>query len=275
MVVSAPRKAAAWIYLSDDQNYNTIPQKWQVIDFKLVDTLFIGPLGVQPDGTFGVFNSAATGPLAHRLEWVIKTARHQNHHIKIIVSQWYGSSSIWGDDLTVLKDTQAIQKYADSVPKFLKAWLPIAGGIDGFDIDYETPNVSDKCPQILAAVRSGLDALSKEHDGRPFYVTVSPDTLDFLKESVPSINFVNMQLYGYGYDMTPEEFINIGFKADQLLYGICAEAGQNTHTVQDAERAVEKYQLGGAFVWRLNSDPQHHELETQKKIHNFLHSDSK
>jgi hypothetical protein len=214
------------VYLSDDQDYKTIPQKWQIIDFKVVDVLFIGPLGIQADGTFGLYTSASTGSLAHRLEWVITRARHQNQHIKIIVSQWYGSApKVWGNDLTVLKDTQAIQKSADSVPTFLKAWLTVAGGIDGFDIDYEEPNVSGKCPEILAAVRTRLDALSKDHSGRPFYLTVSADELTYLDESAPSIHYVNMQLYGRGYGRvtnpprTPQNFIDAGFKAGQLLYG--------------------------------------------------------
>jgi len=46
--------------------------------------LNIGPAGVQADGTFGLYNSLATGDLANRFKWVIATARSQNpnapHH---------------------------------------------------------------------------------------------------------------------------------------------------------------------------------------------------
>jgi len=50
--------STAWMYLSDDQKYNTIPPEWSDINFKDVDVLNIGPAGVQADGTFGLYNSS-------------------------------------------------------------------------------------------------------------------------------------------------------------------------------------------------------------------------
>jgi len=85
------------MYLSDNQQYDTIPPEWSDINFKDVDVLNIGPAGVQSDGTFGLYNSPQTGDLANRFKWVMQTARSQNPNIKIIVSQWWGNGDgIWG-----------------------------------------------------------------------------------------------------------------------------------------------------------------------------------
>src|SRR5262245_22557554 len=95
--------STAWMYMSDDQNYDTIPPEWSDINFKDGDVLNLGPAGVQSDGTFGLYNSPQTGNLASRFNWIIETARGQNPNIKIIVSQWWGNGdNIWGSALDAL-----------------------------------------------------------------------------------------------------------------------------------------------------------------------------
>ena len=112
--------STAWMYMADDQAYNQIPSYWSQIDFSDVDVLNVGPAGVQADGTFGLYNSAQTGDLAHRFKWIIQTARKQNPKIKIIVSQWWGDGTgKWGSALAGVQGDAAIQKYARSVGSFL------------------------------------------------------------------------------------------------------------------------------------------------------------
>ena len=273
----SPPISAAWLYMSDDQDYNSIPQQWLEIDFRLVDVLFVGPLGLQADGTFGLYDSDKTGPLASRLRWVLQTARSpsQNPGIKIIVSQWWGSApTIWGSDLSNVQSSQAAEQYADSVQVFLRTWLSVFGGIDGFDIDYEAGNVVENAPVILARVRSKLDGLSKAADGRPFFVTVSPSEVDHLQKAVPFLSYVNMQTYAGGYDLTPEIFLDMKLKSKQLLYGICPETGGRTRSVKEVEDEYTNNNLAGIHLWRLNSDNYKDELKVQKDIFAFLHPSS-
>ena len=134
--------STAWMYMSDDQFYKTIPPLWSNINFKQVDVLNVGPGGIQPDGTFGLYNTALTGDLANRFKWIINTARSQNPNIKIIISQWWGSGLyIWGRALDSLQSDAAVSKYTDSVAAFLGGYLNFSGGVDGYDIDYESNNV--------------------------------------------------------------------------------------------------------------------------------------
>ncbi|MCJ1397610.1 hypothetical protein MMC11_000805 [Xylographa trunciseda] len=267
--------AAAWLYMSDNQDYNTIPSEWSAINFKIVDLLFVAPAGLQSDGTFGLYQSAKTGPLADRFKWVVQTARSQNPSIKIIVSQWWGSAAtIWGYDLSTLQDSQAIEKYTDSVQAFVKTWLSVSGGIDGYDIDYEDGNVVANAPKILAQVRSKLDALSKDLEGRPFYVTVSPAQVAYLHQAVPSLNYVNMQTYAGGYNLTPQRFLHMGLRPQQLLYGICPETDCMTRSVAQVEQEYESNRLAGIHLYRLNSGNYMQELQVQKEIYTFLHPGS-
>lgn len=269
--------AAAWCYMSDDQKYNKIPSEWSSINFSVVDVLYVGPAGVQAGGDFGLFNSNTTGPLANRFEWVIKRARSQNPNIKIIVSQWWGiGSGNWGSALSSLNDSAAISRYTSSVASFIKDWSSISGGVDGYDIDYESNNVLESTPTILAQVRSKLDTLSEDLDGRHFYITVSPSETEYLDKAVPSISYVNIQTYQGGTGLSPDDFLNIGLNSKQILYGYCPESGCGPPSLDQVEDAYKKYKqagktLAGIHLYRLNSDNYEYENQQQEKIYALLH----
>ncbi|KAK3376040.1 glycoside hydrolase superfamily [Lasiosphaeria ovina] len=264
--------AAAWVYLSDDQNYTEIPSQWLQINFTVADVLLVGPVGLQEDGTFGLYSSQQTGPLANRFNWVIQQARSMNPDIKIIASQWWGSSpNIWGYDISALQNETAIQKYAASVATFLQTWSSVSGGIDGYDIDYECYNVQDYAPALLTLVRQSLDALGKAEGGRKFYLTVSPASSSYLDETTQVVDFVNMQTYAGGSGITPQTLVSLGFKSDQLLYGICPETNCGGQTIDQVEQQYTANNMAGIHVWRLNSDNLVDEGKTAAQVYEFLH----
>jgi hypothetical protein len=267
--------SAAWMYMADDQAYNQIPTNWSNIDFSDVDVLNVGPAGVQADGTFGLYSSAQTGDLANRFKWIIQKARAQNPNIKIIVSQWWGNGAgIWGSALSALKSGADIQKYTSSVYDFLAAYLNTAGGVDGYDIDYESNNVTSNTAAITQQIRAQLSLLSKANGGRPFYLTVSPASTAHLKGAVGSLDFVNMQTYAGGSGLTPQAFLILGLKSTQLLYGICPETNCGTPSLTQVEQAYTANKLAGIHLWRLNSDNYQYEGQVQRQVYNFLHGTS-
>lgn len=259
--------AASWMYLSDDQKYDTIPSAWNSINFKVVDYLYVGPLGVQEDGTFGLYNSSATGPLAHRLKWTIKTAREQNPDIKIIVSQWWGSGAhSWGEALSALKNDENVDKYTTSVKTFMQHWKDV----NGYDIDYESNNVVDRVPMVLSQIRNKLQSI----EGRKFVVSVSPSVTTNLDKAKASLDYVNLQTYAGGISLTPQQFVDLGFKAEQLLYGICAESGCQSPSLVEVKKAYTKGHLAGIHMYRLNSGNYEEEGQVQEKVYRFLHGGS-
>jgi len=261
--------SASWMYMSDDHEYNTIPPFWSNINLKDVDVLNIGPAGIQSDGTFGLYNSGTTGDLANRFKWIIQRARSENSNIKIIVSQWWGDGhGVWGSALDLLTNEVAVARYADSVAAFLQSYLSVSGGVDGYDIDYESNNVVSNISQITSLIRNNLDALSQANGGRPFYLTVSPADTSYLKTAVSSLSFVNMQNYA---DLAPQDFTQLGLKPEQLLYGICPETGCGGPTVEQAESEYTENNLAGIHVWRLNSGNYVEEDQVQARVYSFLH----
>jgi hypothetical protein len=264
--------SAAWMYMSDDQQYNTIPQTWSSINFEKVDVLYVGPAGVQSDGTFGLYNSPETGDLANRFKWIIQTARSQNPNIRIIVSQWWGDGDgKWGSTLDPLNTDAAISKYTDSAAAFLQSYLSVSGGVDGYDIDYEFNNVVSSISAITSQIRTKMDALSQANGGRPFYLTVSPAETTYLNTAVASLNFVNMQTYAGGIGLTPQSFTELGLQPQQLLYGICPETNCQTPSVSEVESQYTDNKLAGIHLWRLNSDNYIEEDQVQAQIYSFLH----
>jgi Glycosyl hydrolases family 18 len=273
--------STAWFYMSDDRQYNEIPAYWSEVDFTHVDVLTVGPAGVQADGTFGLYNSAATGDLANRFKWVIQTARAHNPKIKIIVSQWWGDGSgrkggPWGNALSALADDASVQKYTASVYDFFNAYLRTAGGVDGYDIDYESNNVDEHTEAITRQIRAQLSRLSQATGGRPFYLTVSPaDTRGLDKTVAGYLDFVNLQTYAGGRgSIDPDKFTALGLKSTQLLYGICPETGCDSPSLADVEKAYTDYKLGGIHLWRLNSGNYQHEGVVQRQVYDFLHPPS-
>ena len=264
--------ATAWMYLADDQDYEEIPESWSSIDFRTADVLNVGPAGVQQDGTFGFYQSRKTGDLAKRFKWVLRNARAQNPDIKIIVSQWWGyGDDIWGQPLSVLRSGKDVKKYTTSVGDFLAEYLDESGGVDGFDIDYEDNNISARTEDITGQIRAELDQLSRAHQDRPFYQTVSPSTTGYLGDAVEYLDYVNMQTYDGGIDLIPEFFLSLGFTSNQLLFGVCPETDCPSPSLQEAEDAYNENDLAGIHVYRLNSGNQQEEGEVQQQVYQFLH----
>ncbi|KAL8829943.1 MAG: hypothetical protein Q9191_001715 [Dirinaria sp. TL-2023a] len=257
--------AATWMYLSDDSNYTSIPPKWQHISFTDVDLLLIGPVGIQDDGTFGLYSSSKTGSLAHRFQWTIQRARAHNPNIKIFGSQFWGSNPhTWGSDLSALHNASAIEKYATSVKTFMENWKQV----EGYDVDYESTNVRASIGDILKQVRTKLDEIN---DGREFSISVSPASTTYLKAAVPALSFVNMQTYSGGISLTTKDFLDLGLKPQQLLYGYNAEIPQQSHSIPETEKAYEDGHLAGIHVWRLDSSDSKAEGDRFRQIAAFLH----
>lgn len=267
--------AAAWFYLSDTHDYQTIPAEWQQIAFNNVNVLYVGPAGVQANGAFGLFDSAETGPLRHRFEWLAHRARQQNPDIKIVISQWWGNGEqVWGRSLSSLQGDAAVTAYAQSVADFLAYYQTYAGGryaLDGFDIDYEDNNVTEDLPLLADRLRHALQTLSAKHD-KPFRLTLSPADGDYLDAaSLAPFDYINMQSYAGGMGLPPEAFLQLGVPAKRILFGICPETSCNTFSLEEVLTKYHLYGLGGVHLWRLNSDNYREEGLVQQQVYSALH----
>ena len=103
---------------------------------------------------------------------------------------------------------------------------------------------------------------------------MSPASTQDLKGAVGFLDFVNMQTYAGGSGLTPKNFLDLGLKSTQLLYGICPETNCPTPTFPQVKQAYITYKLAGIHLWRLNSDNYVHEGQVQRQVSNFLHGTS-
>lgn len=272
---AAPPIAAAWFYLADTHDYQNIPDEWRQVSFDKVDVLYVGPGGIQDGNRFGFHESAGTGRLAHRFEWLVETARRDNPDIKIVVSQWWGQGQgIWGRPLAALDGEAALQAYAQSVGDFIAHYQTYAGGryaIDGFDIDYEDNNVTPRFPALAARLGATLKALSARY-GKPLRLTLSPADGSYLdRASLAPFDYINMQSYAGGMDIPPDAFLAEGVPARKILYGICPETNCDSFSTAQVLATYRRYGLAGVHLWRLNSDNHAHEGQVQAAIHAGLH----
>lgn len=81
-----------------------------------------------------------------------------------------------------------------------------------------------------------------------------------------------MQNYEGGLGLKTQDFLDIGLKPKQLLYGFDAEnPAEGGHTISEVEKAYEDGGLAGIHVWRLNSNDLAVEGDRQRQIYRFLH----
>jgi len=248
---------------------DTIPAEWSNIKFGAIDVLVLAPLDLQDPhtGSFGIIPGLLT-----RFNWALKTARAAPRltagtHIKIIVSQFWGSDPQgWGHPLTALP-ADKVDAYAKSIREFIVKY-----NLDGYDVDYKVGTIVPTIPAIYATVRAQLDGLSHAKGGRHYYTTVSPANLQYLQDAVGHISGVNMQTYSGGQGLTVKDFLGVGFGVDQLLYGVNSETPSEGPTVSQAVGEYNDYKLAGIHNWRVNSGDLLQENAWQEQIYRSLHN---
>ena len=289
--------AAAHLSLlqAGEQDTSKIPDEWKSFAYKAVDVLYVSPFvsldsaaksGTLPGVKFmtgagkksnakadddEVWIGGETPPsLVPRLEWIIKEARAQNPNIRIIAQQY---ANVKGT-LKQVSD-ERIDTYVKSVRDYFDYSLY---KMDGYDLYYVDDNIVTNAQSILGRIRFQLDDLTKIRNlARPLTVSItSGTTLNFDKSVVKPVNFVNIKNFGPGLvsDKAIKPWIDLGFKENQLLYGICPENTAPTNSLP-IDKVQEGYKnggkpLAGIHLWQLNSSNYTFENQVQGVIRDFL-----
>lgn len=269
--------SAAWFYLSDDVNYESIPAYWQNIHFNHVNRLYIGPVGIQNQYNFDLYKGI-NGDLSVRFKWLVERAKSDNPNIQIIVSQWWGDyPNVYGSSLDVLNNLDNQEVYAKSIIDFLESYQLNNNGlysIDGYDIDYEGDNVSPNIKSLLTNIRTKLDQLSLKYH-KKYYLTITPSSTQYINESslLLKLDNVNMQSYEGGAQIPVDFYLQNGMNAKKIFFGICPETKcRYSKSVESVLAIYQKYNLGGIHLWRLNSDDYVYENSLQEIIFSYLNS---
>lgn len=76
-----------------------------------------------------------------------------------------------------------------------------------------------------------------------FVLTILPAKTEYLQETVDQVDYVNVQIYASGIDLDMSNFTTFGIRADQPIYGLCAETGCTSHSVEEVEAACKQNRL--------------------------------
>ncbi len=203
------------------------------------------------------------------MDWLIQDARNVNPDVRILVTLGYGD-----DELTQIfsQDPGQWQQNATDYANNILAYVDHYG-LNGFDVDWESPLSDNGTPQqfalIFNAIRAAFDAQGQ------YYLTLSPAAVGTL--DAPTVNdsfdFVSLQLYS-GFT-SAGEFTAARVSQSKLAYGAKFEsAGSwNPCPYQTAQNAYREYTSGGYAVatqWRLNSGNYQFEQAQQMILHQLV-----
>jgi hypothetical protein len=296
--------ANAWILLSEDEpsgaTYDTPGSSYQMLIennvYRSVDVLFIcfvntvptGPATVPAgDGTSYTLQidpaSHGSGPDAltneDYLQFVIRDARANNPNIRIAVTLDFntltqGSSATTISQIFSSDTSQWPQNAADfaaNVMTYLQHY-----GLNGFDIDWESPLSDNTTAQQFALVINAIGTLF-EQQATQYLLTISPAVAENLDATAVNdhVTFINLQLYS-GFTQ-PADFQQAGIDARLFAYGAKFEAigpGPDEPPYQTAAEAIAqnaaKYHYRIFTNWRLNSSNFQVEQNQQVTLHTLV-----
>jgi glycosyl hydrolase family 18 (putative chitinase) len=184
-----------------------------------------------------------------RMKLVVETARAKNQSIKILVSLGWGNN-----DVRVAAMTPG--PFAKSVAAIVQEF-----GLDGFDIDYESADVSvDAMLELAQLLRTSLDSVTPK---REMILTIAPAQREGLDKHVLELfTYVMPQSYIHGGNLTKVDWYQQQLGSfDRIVYGLNAE-GFRAET--DSEKKPDdpgefaadarKNRAAGIFAWRLDTD---------------------
>ena len=273
----------AWLLLGeddpDDSNYKSADSAYQslvkygvyrsadMVNICFFVTVATGkdtvPAGDGTSYTIEIGNKDATHPpktpgaptTGQYLLWMIEDARKQNPGIKLLCTL------NWGDGQTISRIFSTGKTPVDSATAFAKNLMAYFDhyGLDGLDIDWESPLSDDTSTQQLDLLLNAVRAQYKTRPSRQYYLTLSPVTANNLDGNTvnATVDFLNLQLYG---GTSPSEYTGSPYNIDAglLAYGAKFESkgSWDLSPYQNAQSAYAGYRSGNYRVvtqWRLNS----------------------
>lgn len=218
---------------------------------------------------------APSGPTTQQyLEQFIRDARAQNPAIRLLVTP------VWGDADTIARifstpgwpPAKCAQTFAANLVTFLQHY-----GLNGLDIDWESPLSYGTSPDQLNALLAAVKAEYAKNAPRLYYLTMSPVTTENLTGTVinANVDFLNLQLYG---GAEPSWFTGPPYNINPVLlaYGAKFESRDqfDLRAYQNAQEAYAGYRAGNyknMTQWRLNSGNFPYEQAQQMILYQLVY----
>lgn len=156
-------------------------------------------------------------------------------------------------------------------PTTLVKFLQQYPGVTGYDLDIEYPNcnVAEMIAHIAPVLHENHFKLSLSV---PFGIGFYPQ--ESIKIFKTYLDFLTLQSYWGGVEQAIQDWLQAGFKANQLIPGVSSEDHYNQASIDESASLVKQYQLAGIFNWRLDNDNRVNgepQFNTTKRIWQNLH----
>jgi len=204
-----------------------------------------------------------------RIKKIVDMAKNSetgNSSTKFLISLGWGSNDDWTKISTDL--TSGANKFPDSVVKYITT-----NNLDGFDIDWETPNgtiTQENFTKVCQNIRIALDSQGQK-DGKLYIFSITPAEYTSLTETnLKYFDLINPQsYYGNGADYV-NNLTGDTYKVseDNITLGMSIESDDDlsVKAMNTLKNLFIDNDLRGLYIWNMGDD----EMNNFKYINEFL-----
>ena len=144
------------------------------------------------------------------------------------------------------------QNFAEIVLLYLKKYE-----IDGFDLDWESVRINDLSNELINLLKTCKYIFKNKYKlSHAIWPGVhSPKTVGMLANLVDEINIMSYEMSISSLEFLINQYNQSGFPYEKMVLGMETETrNENNETICGKIDLVNKYNLRGIFVWRLDND---------------------
>jgi len=156
--------------------------------------------------------------------------------------------------------------------------------IDGVDLDWETIGINSYSKELVTLIKTCKTVFGNKykitHTIWPY--VHSPETVGLLANIVDEVNIMSYSIDIVNLEFLINQYHKCGFPYHKMILGIESETETETKNIIDGKiNLINKYNLSGVFIWRLDNDgrPQINNtasgpstFKTTKMLYNALYN---
>ena len=184
----------------------------------------------------------------HKIKTVITMYRKVRPDGQVFVTTVYG----WDMDDRYVYAANHPLKFSLSALKYFEKY-----NIDGVDLDWETFEINYYSKELVTLIKTCKTVFGNKykitHTIWPY--THSPETVGLLANIVDEVNIMSYSIDIMNLEFLINQYHKCGFPYQKMILGIETESGTETKDIINGKiNLVNKYNLSGVYVWRLDND---------------------
>jgi GH18 family chitinase len=143
-------------------------------------------------------------------------------------------------------------KFAHSVLTYLEKY-----NLDGYDIDWETGHINEYVDELVNILKACKNLFGNKYKlTHTVWPGIHSDVT--VGKVIPYLDYINIMSYGnFGLALEPliTNYNKVGVPYAKIILGVTSELDfDNNKTIAAKIDVIKKYDLGGIFLWRIDTD---------------------